>query len=309
MEVRWAEEKNIRKSIPIKCCYVSLIILIGVMLQVIYPVKAAAEAEVKRDAFRVCADPNDLPLSDKKQQGFENKIAELFAHDLGLPVEYAWWPQRIGFVRNTLRAWVPDKGRYKCDVIMGVVSGFELTATTIPYYHSTYAMVYVRGRGLDTIKSAQDLIALPEEKKDSLKIGAFVPSPAIDWLNRNGLSDQVVPYQIQSGDPDWYPGKIIQDDLVSGKLDIAFVWGPIAGFFAKRISSPEIVAIPMKSEPGIKFDYPISMGVRQGEKEWKDTLDQLIERNKEKIREILANYNVPLVSGQGENVSINGNGE
>ncbi len=293
----------------IKSCCLSLVILITVMLPVITPAKAAAEAEAKKDAFRVCADPNDLPLSNKKQEGFENKIAELFAHDLGLPVEYTWWPQRIGFVRNTLRAWVPDKGRYKCDVIMGVVSGFELTATTKPYYHSTYEMVYIRGRGLDTIKTAQDLAALPEEKKDSLKIGAFVPSPVIDWLNRHGFSDRVVPYQIQTGDPDWYPGKIIQDDLVSGKLNVAFVWGPIAGFFAKRISSPEIAAIPMKSEPGIKFDYSISMGVRQGEKEWKNTLDQLIDRNKEKIREILANYNVPLVGGQGENVSINGNGE
>lgn len=283
--------------------------LLGVALITLLPVfgsAAAAEEAAKKDAFRVCADPNNLPFSNKNRQGFENRIADVLAKDLGLPVEYAWFPQRIGFVRNTLRAWVPEERRYKCDVIMGVASGFELAATTEPYYRSTYAMAYMKGRGLDNVKSAQDLVALPDDKKKSLKIGVFVPSPAVDWLLKHGLIDQAVPYQIQTGDPEDYPGKIIQKDLVAGKIDVAFVWGPIAGYFAKQAPSTNISVIALHSEPGVRFDYAIAMGVRQGEREWKETLQKAIERNQTAIQNILEQYYVPLVDQQGEIVHVKG---
>lgn len=270
---------------------------------------AAKEEEPRKDAFRVCADPNNLPFSDKNREGFENKIARVLAKDLGLPVEYAWFPQRIGFVRNTLRAWVPEERRYKCDVIMGVASGFELAATTEPYYRSTYAMAYIKGRGLDNVKSVQDLAALPDDKKKSLKIGVFVPSPAVDWLLKHGMIDQVVPYQIQTGDPEDYPGNIIQKDLVAGTIDVAFAWGPIVGYFAKRAPSANIEVIALHSEPGVRFDYAISMGVRQGEPEWKETLQKAIERNQAAIHNILEQYYVPLVDRNGGIVHVRGTQE
>lgn len=286
--------------------HVRLLVVALVTLLPVFGSAAAAEEEAKKDAFRVCADPNNLPFSNKNREGFENRIADALAKDLGLPVEYAWFPQRIGFVRNTLRAWVPEERRYKCDVIMGVASGFELAATTEPYYRSTYAMAYMKGRGLDNVKSVQDLVALPDDKKKSLKIGVFAPSPAVDWLLKHGLIDQAVPYQIQTGDPEDYPGKIIQKDLVAGNIDVAFVWGPIAGYFAKQAPSANIDVIALHSEPGVRFDYAIAMGVRQGEQEWKETLQKAIERNQTAIQRILEQYYVPLVDQQGEIVHVKG---
>lgn len=284
--------------------HIRFLVIALVTLLPVFGLATAAEEAAKKDAFRVCADPNNLPFSNKNKEGFENRIADVLAKDLGLPVEYSWFPQRIGFVRNTLRAWEPEERRYKCDVIMGVASGFELAATTEPYYRSTYAMAYVKGRGLDDVKSAQDLTALPDDKKKSLKIGVFAPSPAVDWLLKHGLIDQAVPYQIQTGDPEDYAGKIIQKDLVAGNIDVAFVWGPIAGYFAKRASSADITVIPLQSEPGVRFDYAISMGVRQGEREWKETLQKAIDRNQTAIRGILEQYYVPLVDRQGEIVHV-----
>ncbi|MFA7105636.1 MAG: substrate-binding domain-containing protein [Dysgonamonadaceae bacterium] len=266
----------------------------------------AAQEEEGKSAFRVCADPNNLPFSNQERAGFENKIAELLAKDLGLRVEYTWFPQRMGFIRNTLRSWVPEERRYKCDVIIGVASGFELASTTDPYYRSTYALVYKRGRGLDQVNSAQALLTLPEEQKRALKIGVFAPSPAVDWLLKHGLIDQAVPYQIQTGDPEDYPGEIIQKDLRADQIDLAFVWGPIAGYFAKLDPAGNIVVVPLNSEPGVQFSYPISMGVRHGEGEWKKTLEQAIARNEAAIENILADYNVPIVDEKGQVVHAAG---
>jgi len=221
-------------------------------------------------------------------------------------VEYTWFPQRMGFIRNTLRSWVPEERRYKCDVIIGVASGFELASTTDPYYRSTYALVYKRGRGLDQVNSAQALLTLPEEQKRALKIGVFAPSPAVDWLLKHGLIDQAVPYQIQTGDPEDYPGEIIQKDLRADQIDLAFVWGPIAGYFAKLDPAGNIVVVPLNSEPGVQFSYPISMGVRHGEGEWKKTLEQAIARNEAAIENILADYNVPIVDEKGQVVHAAG---
>lgn len=295
-------DTDARRPVVRRATVCALIMGVFAVLSAAAPVAAQEEAP-KKDAFRVCADPNNLPLSTKNGEGYENKIAEVLAKDLKLPLEYTWYPQRIGFVRNTLRAWVPEERRYKCDVIMGVARGFELAETTEPYYRSTYALVYLGGRGLDGIRSAQDLLALPEEKKRELDIGVFAPSPAVDWLLKHGLIDQAVPYQIQTGDPEDYPGRIIRKDLAAGEIDLAFVWGPIAGYFARHTPNADIHIIPLSSEQGVQFDYAISMGVRHGDDEWKETLEQALARNREAIHGILAEYHVPLLNDQGKVVS------
>ncbi len=256
---------------------------------------AGPEDQDQRKALKVCADPYSLPSSNKEQQGFENKIAQLFAGDLKLPLEYTWFPQRIGFIRNTLRNNDAADRRYKCDIVMGVPANFELAATTKPYYRSTWTMVYVKGRGWDDIKSQEDLVKLPVERKKALRIGLFDRSPAAMWLIKNNMMENIIPYQIMSGDARAYPGEIIEKDLVSDKINLAFVWGPIAGYFAKRVQSPEVVVIPMRSEPGIKFDFSIAMAVRFGEKDWKQQVQALIDKHREQIRAILAEYSVPLL--------------
>ncbi len=239
--------------------------------------------------LRVCEDPNNLPFSNRAGEGFENKIAELLARELGWTLEYTWFPQRMGFIRNTLRGRDPDSNRFKCDLVLGVPVGFELASTTKPYYRSTYALVYAKGKGLDSVTAPEGLLKLDPAKQKSLKLGVFGQSPPADWLLRHGLFDQVVSYQPQSGDPERYPGEIVEKDLVSGKVDVAFVWGPIAGYFAKNVTSAELAVVPFGPTPEIQFDFRIAMGVRFGEREWKDRIERLLDATAEAFREYEAN--------------------
>jgi quinoprotein dehydrogenase-associated probable ABC transporter substrate-binding protein len=205
----------------------------------------------------------------------------------------------MGFIRNTLRAKVSNSDRYKCDLVIGWATDAELASTTKPYLRSTFAMVYVKGKGLDSIVTPDDLLKLPAEQLARLKLGAFAQSSPVDWLVRNGLTTQLVPYQTMSGDPANYPGEIVERDLLDGKIDAAFVWGPIAGYYAKKVTSAEMVVVPFKPQPTFQFDYSISMGVRYGEKEWKDQIEKLIDANRSRIQDILASYNVPQLDEAG----------
>jgi mxaJ protein len=249
--------------------------------------------------LRVCEDPNNLPFSNRAGEGFENKIAELLARELGWTLEYTWFPQRMGFIRNTLRGRDANSSRFKCDLVMGVPVGFELASTTKPYYRSTYALVYVKGKGLDSVKAPEGLLNLEPAKLKSLKLGVFGQSPPADWLLKHRLFDQAVSYQPQSGDPERYPGEIVEKDLVSGKVDVAFVWGPIAGYFAKNAASAELAVVPFEPTAEIQFDFRIAMGVRFGEREWQDRIERLIEANRPRIQAILAAYGVPQLDDAG----------
>lgn len=255
---------------------------------------AAQDAPPKRTAFRVCQDPNNLPFSNTKGQGIENKIAELFAKDMGLPVEYYSFPQRLAFVRNTLRYKLPGQD-YPCDIIMGVPAGFDQVSVTKPYYRSTYALVYAPGKGMDGVKTIEDFLKLDRATLEKLRIGIYDRSPASLWLSKHKLVEQGVPYQIMNADPAQYPGEIIEKDLADGKLDAAIVWGPIAGYFAKQVKEPKLTVVPMKSEPGVKFDYSMSMGVRYGERDWKQQIEALIEKRQPEINAILKDFGVPLL--------------
>ena len=150
------------------------------------------------------------------------------------------------------------------------------------------------------MKTGSDLFALPSELRNKLTIGIYDRSPASVWLVKHGMEAQAKPYQMLSPDPDQYPGSIIDKDLAQGKIDAAIVWGPIAGYYAKRVTSVPLVVIPLKSEPGVKFDYEIAMGVRYGEREWKATVEKLIAENQATITAILREYGVPLVNERGE---------
>ena len=244
--------------------------------------------------LRVCADPNNMPLSNKKGEGYENKIASQMASDFGYKLEYTYWPQRMGFVRNTLREKVPQTERFKCDLIIGVPKGYELTATTRPYLHSTYAMVFPNKPEYASIKTPSDLMNLPPEQLKKMKLGIFVKSPATDWLLSHDLIGQAVSYQGQSGDPEAFPGEMIERDLAQGNVDAAFVWGPIAGYFVNR-SDNKVRLVPFPPGQPIRFDYEISMGVRYGEKAWRDKVDNWIASNQPKIDQILSSYQVPLL--------------
>lgn len=257
-------------------------------------VSAAAE-----EKFKVCADPLNPPYSTQKQDGFENKIAELFAKKLGQTVEYTWFAQRIGFIRNTLTAPINerdvDSKNFKCDIVMGVPAGYDLTLNTQPYYQSTYVLLIAKGRGWDDIKDAAQLPALPLEKQNTLKIAMFDKGPGTTWLQKNGLLDQGVSYQSMSGDSENNAAMQIDTDLKAKKIDMVILWGPMAAYVIAQSSENSYNVIPMQSTPAVKFDFAMAMGVRKSDKDRKEILDKLITDNAAEIQAIMESYHIPLV--------------
>lgn len=251
------------------------------------------------DAFKVCADPVNPPYSSKNQDGFENKIAALFAQELGQPIEYTWFPQRIGFIRNTLNAVVQeeavDSKDFKCDVVMGVPEGYDQTLTSVAYYRSTYVLLIAKGRGWDDIIEAKQLIDLPLTRQQHLKIAMFDRGPGTEWLQKIGLLDQGISYQSMSGDGDNNIAMQLNHDLKAKKIDMVVLWGPMAAYIAAQHPKNSITLLPMPELTGIRFDFAMAMGVRRGDKERKDMLNKLIASKQKEIQAIIASYGVPLL--------------
>lgn len=238
-----------------------------------------------RTAFRVCADPDNLPFSNEAGEGFENRIAGLFAAELGLPVVYVWHPQTLGFVRNTL-------GAYRCDVIMGTSALHELVQNTRYYYRSTYVLVY-RAEDRDRFSSLDSpLVSIA-------RIGVVANTPPAALLARRGLIANVRSYDLQVDTRIAHPAREAVEAVARGELDMALVWGPIAGYFAAQSPVP-LEWVPLAAEPGSPpMDYKITMGVRYGETEWLDTLNRLIRSKRDEIEAILKKYGVPLLDSRG----------
>lgn len=257
-------------------------------------------AEVDKEFLKVCADPYMLPFSNKDGEGYENKIAELFADKLGKELKYTYFPQRMGFIRNTLKAESEESTGYKCDLVISVPENFELAATTEPYFTSAYVLVYAKGRKLDSITEPTQLDAFVNDQGNKIKLGLSDRGPAQQWVFENNLIGAISPYQAQPGDPKVNPGKRFIDDIVSGDIDVAIVWGPTAGYYAKEYADKaELVLIPLQddpSKPEMRFTYSFSMAVRYGENEWKEKVNSLIKENKDEIGQILTGYGVPLIN-------------
>lgn len=278
-----------RRATGLSCLLLSLVAVGG------------AGADQSEAVLRVCADPDNLPLSNQRGEGYENKIAEALASDLNRRIEYTYFPQRMGFVRNTLRQRDEATQQFKCDVIIGVPKGYELTATTRPYMRSTYALLFADPGKHDGVEAADDLLKLPREKLASLRIGVFGRSPGSDWLLRHDLIEQAVVYAPQSGDVHENPAHIIERDLSAQKIDAAILWGPMAAYLVQRhTASPQWHAVPFLPDPQIRFDYEIAMGVRFGEKQWQGVLDNWIGAHQARIDEILSSYRVPLLDASGK---------
>jgi quinoprotein dehydrogenase-associated probable ABC transporter substrate-binding protein/PQQ-dependent catabolism-associated CXXCW motif protein len=241
---------------------------------------------VDQSRLRVCADPSNLPFSNEAGEGFENRIAALFAEELGRELVYTWYPSTVGFVRNTLAA-------RRCDLVMGVPATSELMQNTNPYYRSTHVLVQ-RADAAKTIKSLDD----PALKE--MKIGGVANTPPITILAQQGLINRLVPYQLVVDTRHDHPAEQMVADVAAGKIDIAVVWGPIGGYYASRHEMP-LTVTPMLGEEGspVRLDFLISMGLRRGEPDWKDRLNDLLRENAEAIEAILFDYGVPLLDRQG----------
>ena len=269
-----------------------------VCLLLVPAVPAVAVDVGEMTALKVCADPYLLPFSNRKEQGFENRIAELFAEKLGVEVQYEFFPTRIGFIRNTLRAESESGPGYKCDLVMNVSEHFELAMPTDPYYTSTHALVLANGRGMDDVTSPEVLFELIKNGLD-VTFGVTDRGPDQFWVFKHGLMGNIKPYQSQTGDPEVHPGETLTKDLLAGTIDAAIVWGPTIGYYAKTLEgAQDLIILPLRDDftpPPVKFEFSVAMAVRYGEKEWKDKVNQLIAENQAEINAILEDYGVPLL--------------
>ena len=240
-----------------------------------------------RHALRVCADPNNLPFSNIKQEGFENALAQLIARELGDTLEYFWWPQRRAWVRHSV-------GEGKCDVAIGVPTAFELMSTTRPYYRSTYVFVSRADRHYN-------LHSLDDPRLRRLRIGLhfigtdYSNPPPAHALGARGIVRNVVGYSIYGTFTDPNPPARLLDAVAKGDVDVAVVWGPLAGYFASREPSPlELTPLdsPVDKRTGTVFEFPISVGVRRGDTRLRDAIQGVLDRQSDAVNAILTRYGI-----------------
>jgi quinoprotein dehydrogenase-associated probable ABC transporter substrate-binding protein len=232
--------------------------------------------------LRVCADPRNLPFSDEKGEGFENKLAELFAEKLQKKLDYTFFPQATGFVRMTLAA-------HRCDVIMGFPQGDELVQGTNPYYRTAYALVAKPGSGLE------DVASLGDERLKGKHLGIIAGTPPATNMAVNGLMANARPYPLMIDTRFDSSAGAMMKDLAAGEIDAAILWGPIAGYYAKQAAPPLHVTPLVQEKSGPKLIYRIGMGVRSADQNWKRLLNRLIQENQPAINKLLLDFGVPLL--------------
>lgn len=249
----------------------------------------AAGELVDPNVLRVCADPSNMPFTDESGEGFENRLAELTAEKLSRKsVSYTWFPQVMGFVRQTLRA-------NRCDIIMGYAQGDELVQNTNAYYRSTYVLIYRKGGDLDGVQD------LTDPRLAGKKIGVVANTPPTSVMARAGLMRTAKAYPLMIDTRLSPPiGEIAVKDMMEGAIDAAVLWGPMAGYYAAR-ADEELAVVPLKDVKGMtRMSFRITMGVRPSDQEWKRTLNNFIRDNQEEINRILLDYDVPILDERGE---------
>jgi quinoprotein dehydrogenase-associated probable ABC transporter substrate-binding protein len=240
--------------------------------------------------FRACADPHDLPFSNEAGEGFENKIAELLAHKLGKSVAYTFYPDATGFIRNTLNA-------HRCDVVLGIAQGDDIIQPTNPYYRTSYVAAYHQDGPLKGLESLSD----PRLK--TAKIGIVAGTPPATLLAENGLLGHIKSYALVVDTRFDSPTHEMMDDLERGEIDVALLWGPIAGYYATKAKTPTAVVPLVKDQGDTRMVYRIVMGVRHSDQNWKRDLNKLISENQNEIRAILRSYGVPLLDENDKPIS------
>ena len=241
--------------------------------------------------LRVCADPNNLPYSNEKGEGFENKVSELLAAKLDKKLAYVWYPQATGFVRNTL-------GAHRCDLIPGFPQGDELVQSTNPYYRTAYALVIKPGTGLD------DLDRLGDPRLQGKRIGIVAGTPPATYLAVNGLMRSAKPYPLVVDTRVDSSAQAMMRDLASGEIDVGILWGPMAGYYARQANPPLRVVPLLKESGGPQLAFRIAMGVRATDQNWKRQLNRLIAENQPELNRLLLSFGVPLLDEKDRPITI-----
>lgn len=237
---------------------------------------------VSRTQLRVCADPADLPFSNQKGEGFENKIADIIGSELKLPVVYTWFPKATGFIRMTL-------GAKRCDLVIGWGQGDDLVLNTNAIYRSTSALIYKKGTGLDGVTT------LADPRLKGKKIGVVQGSAGGNYVAKHGLMGNVHGYPMMVDRRFSNPAADMMNDIRSGVIDVAVDWGPIASYWASRGGEP-LVVVPLLNESGAgKIAFRITMGVRNGDDNWKRRLNEVIKKRQGDIDQVLLDFGVPLL--------------
>ncbi len=240
--------------------------------------------------LRVCADPSNLPFSNDKLEGFENKIIALIAESLGVDVQYTWFPQTIGFVRNTLRM-------RDCDLISGITTTSELVQNTNPYYHSAYVMVYKKDSNI-TAKS------LSKEEFIDKKLGVIAGTPPANILAQYGLLKNIKPYQLVADTRRHKPTREAISDVATGVTDVAFVWGPLAAYHVREFDT-DLELVPMVNENSrTRLTFRVSMAVRYNETDWKHQINEQLAELTPQINDILRSFDVPLLDEKGQPLEL-----
>lgn len=270
----------------------ALAVLLGLAGQAIAQTTGlgAAIELVDPKVLRVCADPHSLPFSNEAGEGYENRLAELFAEKLGKSVGYTYFPEVIGFVRNTL-------GAHKCDVIMSYPQGDELVQNTNAYYQTAYALVFKQGSDLDGVES------LADPRLKGKRIGIVAGTPPATNLAIHGLMGSARPYHLMVDTRQGTSAEAMMRGLEAGEIDAAVLWGPIAGYYAKNAKTPLSLVLLVKEKGGSRMTYRITMGVRPSDQEWKRQLNRLIAENQPEINRILLDYGVPLLDEQSNRIA------
>jgi mxaJ protein len=245
--------------------------------------------------LRVCADPNNLPFSNSAGQGFENRIAEIVAADLGAKLTYTWWAQRRGFVRNTLKAGL-------CDLVPGTPANLEMLRTTTPYYRSSYVFI--------SRQDGPDVSSFNDPRLRELRIGVQLigddgaNSPPVQALGRRGIVGHLVGYPVYGDYSAPNPPARIVEAVASGEIDLAVVWGPLAGYFAQKQKVPLRITpvAPRIDGPQLPMIYDISMGVRREDDALRGDVNNALARHKAEIDALLAQYGVPRLDASGSPV-------
>lgn len=275
-------------------------LLLSGLLATSFSVQAENEQTVEikpvrgQDAVRVCADAYNLPYSNRELEGFDNKIAAIIGEELGLPVEYFWFPQRMGFARNTLNRVNTEGGNYAfmCDIAFNIPTGGGPYATSQPYFKSIEGMVYRSDLGYD-IKTLEDL-AKANEEIGPLRIGLFDRALTTKFLIDMGLEKNLIYFNIQPGGTQDNPGRVIigeTNSIASGDLDVVLIWGPIGSYYANESDLP-LTFVPL-NELTDRYVFSFSAGVRRGDKRWLEVVDAILEKRKDDIQAILAEYHLP----------------